>query len=273
MQHTADYTAAPATLMLATRCAVCARPLLDALSVETGIGPVCRERHGFNAPDAEPDHAAAARALDGTGIAPVPGDARSTCNRVVYRLALAAGGEAGREPAVVAGAINACAALGFVRLAGVLREKLAPVSITTTGDSVTVAAPWEPEWVAASHRLPGRRWDAVRKVNTFRTEALGGVLRHFAGRVVTLDGAAVDPAAVAATLAPVPVPAPAPRPRYTLTVESGVVVLATPWDPVLARMLAAIYGRRWDPVRKVNTFPLSSRAEVERTLLLYFPAD
>lgn len=264
-----NYAAAPACALLATRCAICARPLLDALSVECGIGPICREKHGFNAPDTDPDHAAAARALEGTGIAPVPGDARATCNRIIYRLALAAGGEAGREPAVVSGAINACAALGFTRLASVLREKLAPVTITT-GEVVTVSAPWEPEWVAASHRLPGRRWDAARKVNVFHPAALAGVLRYFAGRVVTLDGAVVDPAAVAATLAPVP--APAPRPRYSLTVEGGLLVLATPWDPVLARMLAAVYGRRWDPVRKVNTFPLSARAEVERTLLLYFPA-
>jgi len=43
-----DYTKAPATKMLATNCAVCSRPLLDALSVEIGIGPICRKRHGYN---------------------------------------------------------------------------------------------------------------------------------------------------------------------------------------------------------------------------------
>lgn len=43
-----SYEAAPATRMLATHCAACARPLVDAKSVETGMGPDCRKRHGFN---------------------------------------------------------------------------------------------------------------------------------------------------------------------------------------------------------------------------------
>ena len=43
-----SYETAPATRMLATQCAVCARPLLDAVSVETGIGPHCRAKYGFN---------------------------------------------------------------------------------------------------------------------------------------------------------------------------------------------------------------------------------
>jgi hypothetical protein len=34
--------------MLASRCAVCSRSLRDALSVELGIGPICRERHGYD---------------------------------------------------------------------------------------------------------------------------------------------------------------------------------------------------------------------------------
>lgn len=40
-----SYEQAPATKMVATHCAFCARPLVDAQSVETGVGPVCRERH------------------------------------------------------------------------------------------------------------------------------------------------------------------------------------------------------------------------------------
>ena len=35
---------APATKLLATNCACCGRALVDALSVETGIGPECRKR-------------------------------------------------------------------------------------------------------------------------------------------------------------------------------------------------------------------------------------
>lgn len=43
------YENAPATLMLATHCCVCGRPLLDSDSVEMGIGPTCRGKTGFTA--------------------------------------------------------------------------------------------------------------------------------------------------------------------------------------------------------------------------------
>ena len=35
------YTNAPATKLLATNCLACGRPLVDALSVERGVGPEC----------------------------------------------------------------------------------------------------------------------------------------------------------------------------------------------------------------------------------------
>ena len=41
-----SYLTAPATKMLATHCAVCARALVDAKSVELGIGPDCRKKYG-----------------------------------------------------------------------------------------------------------------------------------------------------------------------------------------------------------------------------------
>ena len=37
-----SYENAPATIMLATHCCCCGRPLVDAISVELGIGPECR---------------------------------------------------------------------------------------------------------------------------------------------------------------------------------------------------------------------------------------
>jgi gamma-glutamylaminecyclotransferase len=41
------YENAPATRLLATSCACCGRALLDAISVEAGIGPDCREKYGY----------------------------------------------------------------------------------------------------------------------------------------------------------------------------------------------------------------------------------
>jgi exodeoxyribonuclease-5 len=49
-----SYTESPATDMIATTCAVCARPLVDAESVELGIGPDCRTVYGLTTTAVEP---------------------------------------------------------------------------------------------------------------------------------------------------------------------------------------------------------------------------
>src|SRR5687767_11998091 len=41
------YENAPATRLLATRCACCHRALVDAESVERGVGPDCAKRYGY----------------------------------------------------------------------------------------------------------------------------------------------------------------------------------------------------------------------------------
>ena len=43
-----SYENAPATQMIASHCCVCNRPLVDSVSVELGIGPDCRKKHGYN---------------------------------------------------------------------------------------------------------------------------------------------------------------------------------------------------------------------------------
>ncbi len=53
------YENARSTVLLATRCLCCSRPLRDATSVEVGIGPVCRERYGFNDAISEENRVAA----------------------------------------------------------------------------------------------------------------------------------------------------------------------------------------------------------------------
>lgn len=43
-----SFVNAPATKLLATACACCGRALVDAVSVETGIGPECRKMHAVD---------------------------------------------------------------------------------------------------------------------------------------------------------------------------------------------------------------------------------
>lgn len=69
------YTNAPACEMLATHCVVCGRPLVDAESVECGVGPDCRANSGLE-----------------TGIADAT---RTAANRLTHEAAVAAGGRVG----------------------------------------------------------------------------------------------------------------------------------------------------------------------------------
>jgi len=43
-----SYENAPATKFVATQCVCCGRALVDAPSLESGMGPVCRKKHGYN---------------------------------------------------------------------------------------------------------------------------------------------------------------------------------------------------------------------------------
>jgi hypothetical protein len=153
--------------MLATHCAICGRPLVDAKSVECGIGPECRRRHGYDVQVSE--------------------DARAEANGIVYGIALSRSRGDDFGPALVAG-VPRLRVLGLARLADVLSERAAIVTIAEGPDGrLAVRTPYGEAIVEAMRGVPGRRWDREAKVNTFPAEAKGAlwtVLRqHFNGAV------------------------------------------------------------------------------------------
>lgn len=89
---------APATRLVATRCAVCGRSLVDAESVEAGIGPDCRQKYGFNIP--------------------VEPELRAIANKIVHDIAL--GSYPGAE---VDEPLRELRALGFDHLADRIAER------------------------------------------------------------------------------------------------------------------------------------------------------
>lgn len=137
------YENAPATRMLATHCAACGRPLLDAKSVEIGMGPDCRKRLGFNLAVSE--------------------EARAEANALVYQIALDQGGTN------VADAAKRLAELGFAKLAAKIVDRVCPVRITqdASNGSLRVKAPYADAFVAARRNVPGSRWDADAKETVF----------------------------------------------------------------------------------------------------------
>jgi hypothetical protein len=139
-----SYETAPATILLATHCACCARPLVDSKSVELGMGPVCRKRHGFNLAVAD--------------------EVRVAANKLVYAIALE--NSSGKPNAgLILDYALVLRGMGFEKLSGILIKRTAAVKIEAEGDMLAVHTPYSPEAVAAFRTIPGRRWDKDRKLN------------------------------------------------------------------------------------------------------------
>jgi hypothetical protein len=187
------YENAPATKLLATHCACCSRVLLDAVSVETGVGPTCRKAHGYKeaqtAPDwttviqrsdglvavaelfpfGSPEASAAAYALGGL-------ETRRVANLVVHRIAAEQSG-----PAVLQ-LVGVLRALGFARMADRIEERLVSVRIELDREEYVVHSPYSPEAADRFKALPrqGRRWEPeakVWRVSTHYRTALFGILK------------------------------------------------------------------------------------------------
>jgi hypothetical protein len=180
-----SYENAPATKMLAVYCACCSRPLVDAVSVETGIGPDCRKQHAYTEAQGEPDWRAVLEHTDGLlsveeilasrgRSAMTPADVlgafnlveatwrlggvetRRVANLIVYRIAVQQSG-----PQVV-DLTNALRALGYAKLAGRIALRLARVTIEAEGNFLYVDAPLVVGKVDEFRQIPGRYRDKAR---------------------------------------------------------------------------------------------------------------
>lgn len=176
------YETAPATKLLAAHCAVCSRPLVDAISVETGMGPECRRRHGYDAPASD--------------------EARREVNRRVYLIALwrthakqlVLGDQRVPTTREVVEHVMEIQKLGFTKLAGVLGAKLADVELTRAGDVYSLAVPYDLRFITAlrSARSMGRpcaHWNEPTKTWTFaaavKNQVYAALRVAFAGRLGT----------------------------------------------------------------------------------------
>jgi hypothetical protein len=180
--------------MLAVYCACCSRPLVDSVSVETGVGPECRKKHGYAEAQQEPDWAAVLRETDGLVAVAEIGDlrvqetlwrlggleTRKVANLLVHRIACA---QAGPE---VGQLTNALRALGFVKLAARIAKRLATVQVEVEDGAIFVKAPYSEEAVAILRAVPGRRWMKTEKLNSYpissRAELFQALKRAYPGK-------------------------------------------------------------------------------------------
>lgn len=131
-----SYENAPQTKFVATHCCACGRPLVEADSVELGIGPICREKFGFD------------------GISdPL---ARSEANALVYEISA----RQKESWAAVAPLIARMRELGYEKLAARCQDRLAPTPEifidVVEGKLYRVVAPYKEEATPTWRGIPGR---------------------------------------------------------------------------------------------------------------------
>lgn len=131
------YENALQTKVLATHCACCGRPLVDAKSVQIGLGPICRKTFQYD--------------LD------VPDKDRARANKIIYELALAVSSSLISLKTLRLTA--ELARLGFTLIAKIFLYRGASVSIELREiegeERYFVRAPYNPEFNEDSY-IPGR---------------------------------------------------------------------------------------------------------------------
>jgi hypothetical protein len=163
-----SYENAPATGLVATHCACCGRPLLDADSLKLGVGPVCAAKTGLTKPLLFPNWTAAKEVLGEEEYAeleidkrrPIANDhevARFVANRLVYRVAADPTGPR------TASRVLALHALGYDEIAEKIASRLGAVRVREEGESFVVEAPLSEKFIAEMRRVPGSRWVGERR--------------------------------------------------------------------------------------------------------------
>lgn len=189
-----SYETAPSTILLATHCAACARPLRDADSVEAGMGPDCREKYGYACAQGEPDWAKVDLLLIELANDHAPalqahyGNAHKMANVAVNLAARMQRSERGTI-------VELIAALGFEKLSRKLADAAGEVvEIKRAGDVFDVVTPYRATFVGdlKAARI-GARWNPERKVWNVPTDdrarkALWNVIRaNFVGTFLSSD--------------------------------------------------------------------------------------
>jgi hypothetical protein len=125
------------TKVIAVRCCVCNRDLIDNASIEAGMGPTCRKAHADKL-----DKAKAARAKKLIWIAATTGD-----------------------KSLIQACIEKLHKIGANKVADRLAANIADVKVSYVGDAIHVETPrYDPELVSAIKRVPQRQFAKFDKV-------------------------------------------------------------------------------------------------------------
>lgn len=168
-----SYVNATTTKLLATNCVCCGLPLVDAKSVELGIGPDCRKKAGIPVDISE--------------------DVRKEANQLVHDAAIHAQNGAAEKVLEISKQIEE---LGLDVLAGkverrfkkgVLKVKVKPdIEITLVNGQMSIKTPYRrgdaDNFIQAWRNIEGRKYDRQTKRNIVpvgQREAVWNLLKEF----------------------------------------------------------------------------------------------
>lgn len=154
-----SYENAPQVRLIATHCCCCRRPLVDAASVEYGVGPICRKKYMGD-------------------FSHVSEEVRVQANRIVYEIsALFAD-----HPIRALEKSDELRALGLCALPDQLEKQLISVHVETCSDKYHVTAPFNANAIVGFRSIG--RWNPEKKVwmvPTRNRQALFDTLKQFYG--------------------------------------------------------------------------------------------
>lgn len=150
------YENSKACQMLATHCACCGKELVDAASVELGLGPVCRRKYW--------------------SLKEIPEENRVLANKIVYSIAA----QLGEKPSDALCQMVFLRELGFDKLVDRIEKRVIKVRVDKDGDVYIVRAPYREEAIP-SWREVGRwqRDDKTYRVPLENRRGLWSLLRAF----------------------------------------------------------------------------------------------
>lgn len=157
------YETAPATELVATRCAACGRALVDAQSLAAGMGPDCRDKFG--------------------GIEILTEEQRAIANATIYRLALP--GHGGSDAPEL---LTRLQALGFEQLVARIAGRIIKVRTSWIAERrlLLVQTPKNAAFARVAPTL-GLVTEEGLKVASFARNlhaAHEAIAEHFAGQLI-----------------------------------------------------------------------------------------
>lgn len=193
-----DYTKSPVYEMVPTHCSCCKRPLVDATSVEFGVGPVCRDKYGYE--DAHPVTAEVEAAMTdvmskfsdlafaGRVMEAVKADDSRKAANLLNRLMAVSLTKKVSEADILLGT-KALATLGYTTLSARVSEVLTTVKIEEVDGRVKVVAPFNEAFVDATRAIKGSRFDRDSKCwtvpSTEKAALWGAIKESFSGKMGT----------------------------------------------------------------------------------------